>query len=270
VDADSALDAGASGAVAGAGGVLADGLLYHAGTELLNLPPEVAQSLARQGVAAGFCLLAIGVDVKTEWDAVQRGEASPTAGLSRAAFFTALDSLPLVVAPLGWVGIPLLIVLQMGGRSLAAQARERDARLAQAIAADMAQADRLEWRLRRLARAADMALADSATTDALYHAAMAGAGGAGGVPVIPKLGLKSVRLEEPASGGGGLGLGAPHQRGKHLARARVSGQGQPRPRGDLASAETGRWAGAGGIRRQAAEGLRNLGGRCQQVEERDA
>jgi myosin heavy subunit len=33
----------------------------------------------------------------------------------------------------------------------------------------------------------------------------AGPGGVGGVPVIPKLGLKSVRLEEPASGGGGNG-----------------------------------------------------------------
>ncbi|KOO25227.1 myosin-like protein [Chrysochromulina tobinii] len=33
----------------------------------------------------------------------------------------------------------------------------------------------------------------------------AGPGGVGDVPVIPKLGLKSVRLEEPASGGGGNG-----------------------------------------------------------------
>ena len=118
------------GGVFGAGSVLADAGIYHAATRL-GVTPEVAKSYAQNGVAAGFCLIAVGVDVLDEFKSVRDGEVTTANAVAGTAAKAALNMLPFVVAPLGIAGIPIVVGAQVGGRWIINRIREADRKLDQ-------------------------------------------------------------------------------------------------------------------------------------------
>lgn len=118
-------EAAGKGALFGVGGALADAGIYHGATSL-GLAPEAASSIAQQGVAAGFCLIAIGADVVSEVRSARNGDLSATEAISGTAAKCALNLLPLVLGPLGIVGVPILIGAQLSGRWAIARARAAD------------------------------------------------------------------------------------------------------------------------------------------------
>lgn len=61
------------------------------------------------------------------------------------------DILPLALAPLGLAGAPVFLFAQIAGRQALRQVRERDRKLKQAIAADMARVGALHAELDRMA-----------------------------------------------------------------------------------------------------------------------
>lgn len=147
VDAKALGRAAGSGAAFGAAGAAADAGLYHLATTALHMPPEAAQAFAQQGVAGGFCVLAIAADAFSEVRAARRGEVTAAGATSGIAFKTALDLLPLVMSQLGLVGWPVLVLAQMGGRWLLTKARDADRNLSREIAIDAALANTLSARL---------------------------------------------------------------------------------------------------------------------------
>ena len=150
----------------------ADAGLYHLGTKALEMAPEAAKELAKQGVAVGFCLLAVGTDLLSEVRAGRRGDVTLAGAIGGTAAKTALDLLPLVMAPLGLVGLPVLVGAQVGGRWLIGKAREADRVLEQAIAADKDLAENLTKRMSNFTKVVDGVIADCTTTDALFNEVM--------------------------------------------------------------------------------------------------
>lgn len=175
VDAKIVGKAAGTGAIFGAGGAAADAGLYHLGTKVLELAPEVAKEFAKQGVSIGFCVIAVGTDLLSEIRAARRGEVTMAGAIGGTTAKTALDLLPLVMAPLGLVGLPVLVGAQVGGRWLIGKAREADRVLEQAIAADMALADNLSQRMSEFSQVVDDVAADCASTDVLFNEVMGSA-----------------------------------------------------------------------------------------------
>lgn len=160
------------GALFGAGGAAADASLYHLAIRVLEMAPEAAKEWAKQGVAIGFCVLAIGTDVASEIRAAHRGDVTVMGAVGATAAKTAIDLLPLVMAPLGLVGIPVLIGAQVGGRWLIGKAREADIELEQAIAADDTLMDSITQRMSALTKMVEYCQADSADTDVIFNQVM--------------------------------------------------------------------------------------------------
>ena len=125
IELDTVKDSAKKGALFGAGNVLADAGIYHAAIHL-DKTPEVAKSLAQNSVAAGFCFVAVGVDVMSEIKSVRNGEVTTANAVTGTAAKVALDVLPLVVAPLGFAGIPVVIGAQVCGRRIINLVRESD------------------------------------------------------------------------------------------------------------------------------------------------
>jgi len=174
VDAKTVGKSAGVGAVFGGGGAAADAGLYQVGTKVFEMAPEAAKEFAKQGVAVGFCVIAIGTDLVSEIGAVRRGDLTVTGAVVGTAAKTALDLLPLVMAPLGLLGLPILVGAQVGGRWLIGRAREADRVLEHAIAADSALADDIARRMADFSRTVDAVTADSAETDALFQQIMGG------------------------------------------------------------------------------------------------
>jgi hypothetical protein len=161
-----------TGALFGAGGAAADAGLYQIGTKFLDMAPEAAKEFAGQGVAVGFCVLAVGTDLVSEIRAARRGDVTVAGAVGGTAAKTALDLLPLVMAPLGLAGFPVLIGAQVGGRWLIGKAREADRVLEQAIAADAALAESIMQRMAAFTQVVEDLRADCADTDTLYNEVM--------------------------------------------------------------------------------------------------
>lgn len=174
VDAKAVGKSAGTGALFGAGGAAADAGLYHVGTKVLEMAPEAAKEFAKQGVAVGFCVLAIGTDLVSEIRAARRGDVSVTGAVGGTAAKTALDLLPLVMAPLGLAGLPILVGAQVGGRWLIGKAREADRVLAQAIAADVAIVASITNRMAVFTEVVADVTADCSDTDALFNEVMGG------------------------------------------------------------------------------------------------
>lgn len=126
VDAALVGEAAAVAALFGAGTAAAETAIYHGATRLFDVAPETAGELARNGVSAGLCLIAVAVDVFAEAKAAQTGEISVADAVAGSAAKTALNLLPLVLAPLGLAGVPILIGAQIGGRWAVARLRETE------------------------------------------------------------------------------------------------------------------------------------------------
>ncbi|MBZ4370210.1 hypothetical protein [Corallococcus sp. AS-1-6] len=120
--------AGAS-LVAGAS-TLADASLYQLAT-WLGETPEVARTLASQGVAAGFFVVAAGTDAVSEMRAVVSGRSTGADAAMGTSVKVVLDALPLVLMPLGLMGLPLALAGQFGGRWLLQRSRQDDATIRQ-------------------------------------------------------------------------------------------------------------------------------------------
>lgn len=161
-----------TGALFGAGGAAADATLYHLGTNSLDMAPEVAKEFAKQGVSIGFCMLAIVTDLVSEVSSAHSGEVTTSGAIAGTAVKTALDLLPLVIASLGLVGLPVLVGTQVGGRWLINKAREADSVLEQAISADVALAQNIAQRMAVFTKAVEGLQADCAETDQFFNEVM--------------------------------------------------------------------------------------------------
>ena len=165
--------AAGTGAAYGAGGATADASLYYCGSKALNMAPEVAKELARNGVAVGFCVIALATDLVSEIRAAGRSDITTTAAVGGFAVKAALDLLPLVMSPLGLPGLPLLVAAQVGGRWFVGKARDADRGLARLIAEDFATADALKERIEALGGATSALIsAECDETDVLFKSAM--------------------------------------------------------------------------------------------------
>ncbi|PWV64549.1 hypothetical protein [Plasticicumulans acidivorans] len=172
VDAKTVGKSAGTGAIFGAGGAAADASFYHFGTEVRELVPEAATEFAKQGVAIGFCVLAVGTDLISEIRAACRGDVTVAGAVGGTAAKTALDLLPLVMAPLGLAGLPVLVGAQVGGRWLIGKTREADRVLEQAIAADVALAENITQRMTAFTQVVEDMTADCVDTDALFNQVM--------------------------------------------------------------------------------------------------
>lgn len=159
------------GAAYGAGGALADAALYHLASNA-GLAPEAAKSMANTGVVAGFCLLALGADLAAEVKLARQGEVTVTSAVSGSAIKASLDLLPLVLAPLGLAGVPVLVGTQLGGRWLIARARRWDAELAAAVAEDMERIEAINQRHQRIRKAYEDCCSDCEDADRAFWSAM--------------------------------------------------------------------------------------------------
>lgn len=172
VDVEALGKATGTGAAFGAGGAAADAGLYHFATKVLELPPEIAKEFAQKGVAVGFCLIAIGTDLFSEISSLRRGDITTADFVAGSCVKTALDLLPLVMAPLGLFGLPILVGTQMGGRWLIAKVRARDQAIERAIAEDMALVEELNQRLLAFDQAVAATNAECDATDELFQRVM--------------------------------------------------------------------------------------------------
>jgi len=77
-------------------------------------------------VSGALSAYSIGRDIKTELAAASRGDISKADAVFDAAAKTAIGLVPVLVAPLGPVVVPLSIVAQKGGRVLVDKVREAD------------------------------------------------------------------------------------------------------------------------------------------------
>ena len=172
VDVAAVGEAAGEAALFGGGGVLADAGLYHVGTRFLDLTPEAAKAFSQNGVAAGFCLLAVGTDLFDEVTAARAGEISFADAVAGSSAKAALDLLPFVFAPLGIAGVPLLVGAQLAGRWVIARAREADRRIQLAEEENLRQIAGLHARLDRLDASFVRARIDCEDTDRLYASVM--------------------------------------------------------------------------------------------------
>ena len=160
-------DSAKTGALYGGGSVLADAGIYHVAT-LLGKTPEVAKSYAQNGVAAGFCLFAVGVDVLSEIKSVRDGEVTTANALAGTAVKVALDVLPFATAPLGLAGIPVVVGAQVGGRWIVNRVREADKQIEMAIEEDLRGCAQLHTRLDRIGQVSAATCRECDETDALF------------------------------------------------------------------------------------------------------
>lgn len=116
-------------------GAIAETALYYGG-RAGGLIEQGAREFAVASVGAGFCALAIGADVHAEVRRVLDGEASVAEATAAGAVKSALDLFPMIVAPLGLAGVPILLVTQGGGRWLVTKASEAEGDLDAARADD--------------------------------------------------------------------------------------------------------------------------------------
>lgn len=161
-----------TGAAFGAAGAAVDAGFYHLATKILELPPEAAKEFAQNGVATGFCLIAIGVDLSSEIRSLHEGNITTAGFVAGGCIKTALDLLPLVIAPLGLVSLPILVGSQMGGRWLIAKVRARDQAIKRAVAEDMALVAALNRRLLALGQTIAATNAECDATDELFRRVM--------------------------------------------------------------------------------------------------
>jgi hypothetical protein len=156
VDGGAVREAAGKATVAGVSSAVADAALYRAALST-GLSPEAARVAAQQGVAIGFCLLALGADVFSEMRSLAPGEASRADVVFGASAKAALDLLPMALGALGLAGVPLLVAAQLGGRWTLRRARAADAAVSSNIAEDFQQVARLDARLDVLVAASDEA-----------------------------------------------------------------------------------------------------------------
>lgn len=165
-------DAAGKGALFGAGGALAEAGIYHAATHV-GAAPEVARAAAHQGVAVGFCLIAVGTDVWSEVAAARRGDISAASAASGSCAKAALDLLPLVLAPLGLWGVPVLLGAQLGGRWVISRLRAMDEALGALVIEDLGAAAALHSSLDQMLDEADALQSECASTDDIFRSVMA-------------------------------------------------------------------------------------------------
>ncbi|MBU1409957.1 hypothetical protein KKC22_00440 [Myxococcota bacterium] len=163
--------AAGTAALYGGGAALADAGLYQAANHL-GMAPEAARSFAQTGVATGFCLLAIGVDVWSEIKMAKDGQITTAEAVAGSVAKAALDVLPFVLAPLGLVGVPILIGAQLGGRWLLAKYREKDRAISAAIEEDFLQAGMMQARLDQMDQGIQEIHQECNQTDELFHLVM--------------------------------------------------------------------------------------------------
>jgi hypothetical protein len=162
------------GATFGAVGVAADAGFYHLATKALGMSPEVAKSFAQQGVAIGFCLIAISTDLFSEAKSVHRGDITTAGLIGGVSAKIALDLLPLVMAPLGLAGLPILVGSQLGGRWLIAKVRTTDRTIERVIAEGMTLADVMDLRIQEFDRTVTSITAECNSTDQIFQRIMEG------------------------------------------------------------------------------------------------
>lgn len=163
--------AAGKGALFGAGGAIADAGIFQVASSL-GLTPEAAKAVAQNGVAAGFCLLAVGTDVFSEIKSARQGDISVANAVAGSAFKSALDVLPLVLAPLGIAGVPILIGAQIGGRWVINQVREADRKLEVVIEEDLQEVSRLHMIWDEIEHEYESVVRACDETDALYEQVM--------------------------------------------------------------------------------------------------
>ena len=163
--------AAGKGALFGAGGAIADAGIFQVASSL-GLTPEAAKALAQNGVAVGFCLIAVGTDVFSEVRSARQGDISVANAMAGSAFKSALDVLPLVLAPLGIAGVPILVGAQIGGRWGIARVREADRKLEVAIEEELQEVSRLHMILDQREREFESVVRAGDETDALYEQVM--------------------------------------------------------------------------------------------------
>ena len=176
VDVASVGTATGKAAAYGAGAAVVDAGIYHAATHA-GMAPEAAKVLAQQSVAVGFCALANGADVFAEFKMARAGDISKASAAAGVAAKSALDVLPLVLAPLGLVGIPILVGAQIGGRWAIAKVRDAERKLGAAIEDDFLHAATLAFRLDRMDDVIANTKNECDDTDRLFADAMAGSSG---------------------------------------------------------------------------------------------
>ncbi len=163
--------AAGKGALFGAGGAIADAGIYH-GASSLGMAPEAANTVAQNGVAAGFCLLAVGADVFSEIKSARQGDISVANAVAGSASKSALDVLPLVLAPLGIAGVPILVGTQIGGRWVIDRVREADRKLEIAIEKDLLRVAHLHTIVEKRKQEFESVVRACEKTDALYEQVM--------------------------------------------------------------------------------------------------
>lgn len=151
--------AGNASIVAGTG-ALAETAVYY-GARAWGLAEHGARELAGASVAAGFCVLAVGADAYAEVSRVLDGEAAVAEAVAAGAVKGALDLLPMIVAPLGLAGVPILLITQGGGRWLVAKASEAERDL------DATRADDRKF-VEDMRRRSEALKAEADSTDRLY------------------------------------------------------------------------------------------------------
>lgn len=166
-------DAAVNGGLVGAGGALAEAGIHRAATQA-GAAPELARTLAQQGVAAGFCLIAVGTDVRSEVAAARRGDVSVAGAASGSCAKAALDLLPLVLAPLGFWGVPVLLGAQLGGRWVISRLRAKEEAFGALVVEDLAAAVELHSSLDQMLLEADDMKNECDSTDAIFRSVMAG------------------------------------------------------------------------------------------------
>lgn len=176
VDAALVGEAAAVAALFGAGTAAAETAIYHGATRLFDVAPETAKDLAGNGVSAGLCLISAAVDVFAEAKAAQTGEISPADAVAGSAAKSALNLLPLVLAPLGLAGVPILIGAQLGGRWAVARLRETERGFALASEELSRRAAGLHARLDCLDDGIGKARAECDETDRIFASIMSARG----------------------------------------------------------------------------------------------
>ena len=175
VDVAAVGEAAGKAALFGAGGALADAGLYRVGAHCLHLTPEAAKAFAQNGVAAGFCLLAVGIDLISEVNAAGAGEISVADAVAGGSAKTALNLLPFVLAPLGFAGVPVLVVTQLAGRWAIARMRDADRKIQLAAEENLRQIAGLHARLDRLEAEMKHVAIECEETDRLFESIRVGA-----------------------------------------------------------------------------------------------
>ena len=170
VDVAAVTGAAVQSALIGGGCTLADSGLYHFASRALSHSPEAAKAFAQRGVAGGMCAIAIAADVSVEVQAVRAGERTVADAVAGGAAKSALNLLPLLLAPLGLLGIPVLLATQVGGRWAIQEIRARDAYLTSAFEADMSRVEAVLARSAEVDREALALLEEAAETDRRFDA----------------------------------------------------------------------------------------------------